>query len=99
MPDEAQSPASAKPTLTALLPRPARTAITSLGYVGALITLMILTLLSYRSISELRERAQLVEHTLEVQLEIQELIGMFSSARVAWRQYLINGKSEYLASY
>jgi PAS domain S-box-containing protein len=49
---------------------------------------------SYQSITHLRERVRLVEHTQQVQLQIEELLAAFSEARVVWRDFLANGAGD-----
>ena len=60
----------------------------NIGFAVALLTLVLASIASYQSITGLRDRVRLVEHTQKVQLQIEELLAAFSAARVTWRDFL-----------
>ncbi|MEO6825503.1 MAG: histidine kinase dimerization/phospho-acceptor domain-containing protein [Nitrosospira sp.] len=58
----------------------------------ALVTLFVVTAISYTAHNQAYENWRWVEHTHEVSLEIEELTSFYLSVRVAWRNFLSAGK-------
>src|SRR5438094_1027904 len=61
------------------------------GFALALIVMVAIAVASYRSIGSLREHGKLIDHTRQVQIEIQDLAAVSSAARIAWRSFLLTG--------
>jgi PAS domain S-box-containing protein len=72
---------------------------TGAAFALALLILMVIAAVSYRNINGLRDRARSVEHTLKVQIGIEELMSLCSTARIAWRSSLTTGSSNFLDDY
>jgi PAS domain S-box-containing protein len=68
-----------------------RKSLVNVGFGIALVILVSISVASYRSIESLRERARAVEHTQQVQIELEELMTLSSNARIAWRSFLAGG--------
>jgi PAS domain S-box-containing protein len=68
-----------------------RQKLVSIGFVAALLILTLIAIASYQSINELRERASLVEHAQQVRIDIEELLALYSDARISWRNFLSRG--------
>lgn len=75
------------------------TNVTQLGFWAALAILSALALLSYHSINRAQESATWVEHTLQVRLEVEELVNLDGSVRAAWRSFMSTGNHENLEAY
>ncbi|MES2354085.1 MAG: PAS domain S-box protein [Pseudomonadota bacterium] len=73
--------------------------LTIFGFGIPLIILIFLAALSYQSIQRLREHAGGVEHTQQVQIELEQLMSIYANARIGWRSFLITGNSEYQQKY
>lgn len=65
----------------------------------ALITLSIITVVSYTAHNQAYDNWRWVEHTQQVSLEIEELTSLYLSVRVAWRNFISAGKNIDLEAY
>ncbi|MEO7464315.1 MAG: ATP-binding protein [Nitrosospira sp.] len=65
----------------------------------ALITLSIITVVSYTAHNQAYDNWRWVGHTQQVSLEIEELTSLYLSARVAWRNFISVGKNIDLEAY
>ncbi|WP_052494064.1 ATP-binding protein [Nitrosospira sp. NpAV] len=65
----------------------------------ALVTLSVITTLSYTAHNRAYDNWRWVEHTQQVSLEIEELVSLYLSARVSWRNFLSAGNAVDLHAY
>jgi signal transduction histidine kinase len=65
----------------------------------ALITLSVITVVSYKAHNQAYDNWLWVEHTQQVSLEIEELTSLYLSVRAAWRNFLSAGKNVDLQAY
>jgi PAS domain S-box-containing protein len=65
----------------------------------ALLLVAVITGVGYRSIVAFEERAERVDHTHQVQLEVAGLQAMYSRMRFEWRSYLGSGREDSLAGF
>lgn len=93
------SPEPFKPACKSWARKFGRVDVSLLGFVFALFLLAAVALASYQSITGLLGRARWVEHTQQVRLQIEELLSLYSSVRIAWRSYLITGDGQQLQEF
>ncbi|RYD82199.1 MAG: GAF domain-containing protein, partial [Sphingobacteriales bacterium] len=70
-----------------------------IGFGISLLILVVSTVISYLSIQNLLESAQMVNHTNQVVDKLEESISIAKDAETGQRGYLITGQSEYLEPY
>lgn len=73
--------------------------VVSAGALVALVTLVMIAALSYRSISGFRDRAQWVEHTHEVLRATEMIFSDLKDAEAAVRGFAITGDRSYMQPY
>src|SRR5215475_9604623 len=67
---------------------------------GLIIALLIVdAALSYKNTRELNKNAQLVTHTNEVLIALEEVFSTTKDAETGQRGYIITGETSYLAPY
>lgn len=76
-----------------------RANLVNLGFVAALVILVVIAIASYRSVERLREHVWLVEHTQQVRSGIYELLALCAEARIAWRNFLTDSPGSDVASF
>lgn len=70
-----------------------------LGLGFSLLILIVSSVISYYSISELVSQSQWVDHTNEVRIEVEKIISILKDAETGQRGYLLTGKREFLESF
>lgn len=73
--------------------------LVSAGSLVALVTLVVIAAMSYRSISSFRDRAQWVEHTHEVLRTTEMIFSDLKDAETAVRGFVITGDEAYMQPY
>jgi PAS domain S-box-containing protein len=76
-----------------------RANLVNIGFVAALVILVIIAVASYRSIERLREDVRRVEQTQQVRSGIYELLALCADARIAWRNFLTDSPGSDVASF
>jgi methyl-accepting chemotaxis protein len=69
------------------------------GFALALIAVLILGVLSYRSIQNLIETTQITSHTLDVRYRLSQLLSGLQDAETGQRGYLLTGDETYLEPF
>jgi CheY-like chemotaxis protein/CHASE3 domain sensor protein len=72
---------------------------TFVGFVVAVVAIVLLAALSWEALRRRTETAMLVTHTFEVVEQLQELVGTIKDAETGQRGYLLTGEESYLAPY
>src|SRR5262245_27519156 len=72
---------------------------TPLAFLMGLALLISLSVVSYRSLSELPLAADQVNHTLRVITWLEETLSDFKDIAIGYRSYVLTGKESYLAIY
>jgi signal transduction histidine kinase/DNA-binding response OmpR family regulator/CHASE3 domain sensor protein len=72
---------------------------TVLGFAAALVAIVIVATVSYRSLAARREGADLVQETEAVIGDLAQLLSTVSEAETGQRGYLLTGDPRYLAPY
>lgn len=65
-----------------------------LGIGAAISVLLLLAVLSLQSVRQAEESSNWVEHTLEIRLQLEELVNLYSRTRGLWRNYLAQGNQD-----
>ncbi|HMG56607.1 MAG TPA: CHASE3 domain-containing protein, partial [Kofleriaceae bacterium] len=87
-------PASIAPRSRAWLPAPALAAL-----IASFVALVVIALLSYRSLAARTEAAEAVNHTNEVEDRLHRFLSAVKDAETGQRGFLLTGAESYLAPY
>jgi len=72
---------------------------TQVGFGAAIVAVVVIAALSYRSFQQRAEGARLVAHTIEVGGQLETAVSAFRDAETGQRGFLLTGDETYLAPY
>ncbi len=73
--------------------------IVAIGFALELVVLLAVGVISYRNTTQMIEQSDLVHHTRQVHLSVQELLGFLVDAETGARGYMITGAEDFLEPY